>query len=788
MMSARTLSLFIVAVLILSSSPASPCQYEMKIFNHRLDGTKLRLYVDMTSKSGADASQVQLDHFDTRHSAGKGILKDIGLYHQKGNGLSTVLLLDRSGSLNWQLQAKTREASIQYVDAMEKGDEVALIFFAQEKDQVGFSSEPGEIRGTINSKIVGARPRPMKPDKQTRLYNYMVDAIHLAAEQGGRELKLVLVMSDGQEEVFGYTPEQVIEEAKKTHVGIFAVGFRGKSNLKGLEQLKQIAEQTGGRYVEADASSDLSGIFLYARKRAKKFLVVDEELCGLSKAEVSARPELDVQLLYDDCTSEHYAMPMNLLEEDLPACPNCSKGGDADCQDHETCVQGFCQKVETTASCQKIAAHKVQAVSCSANADCESLGKCICVQGQCAEGQVECQPWQKYDDQKGECAAIACGEGVTCPENTECREGKCAAIALCQPCQEKKDGVCFYVEDCKTDCRCAAGCACQDGQCLPSDLPEAQERPKCQDCNAPINGKCQVVECKDDADCESSCVSAQCVCAPEFGIEAEEGAKLTCQPLAEGPCNEAEIEVSRDSKTLCRVVACSKDTQCKDGDVCDGETGECMTAPFPPPWAWAAIGGGVLLLVILIVVLKRRKKEEDEEPEPAKPNPVKVATKIEEPPSPGPQNFQPGPNVHQRTMQDRPGPSGPVGPAKAHTVAESPYRLSISWEGRTVDRVLSFGTMTLGRESGEIQVPAGVVSNPHLRLQVTPSGVTVTDLGSTNGTFVNGNRLHVNEPLAMRPGTELMLGSVVRLRLGAAGPGVPGPGPGPVKGATVIDR
>jgi len=117
---------------------------------------------------------------------------------------------------------------------------------------------------------------------------------------------------------------------------------------------------------------------------------------------------------------------------------------------------------------------------------------------------------------------------------------------------------------------------------------------------------------------------------------------------------------------------------------------------------------------------------------------------------------------------------------------ESPYRLSASWEGRSIDRVLSFGPVTIGRESGDIVIPAGVVSNPHLRLDVSHSGVTVTDLGSTNGTFLNRERLHASVPVALRPGSTLMLGSVVQLRLDGVSTG-----PAPAaqrKGATVIDR
>jgi pSer/pThr/pTyr-binding forkhead associated (FHA) protein len=50
------------------------------------------------------------------------------------------------------------------------------------------------------------------------------------------------------------------------------------------------------------------------------------------------------------------------------------------------------------------------------------------------------------------------------------------------------------------------------------------------------------------------------------------------------------------------------------------------------------------------------------------------------------------------------------------------------------------------------------VSRRHARLQTWPGGAVVTDLGSTNGTLVNGRRLAPNEPTRLADGDELRLG------------------------------
>ena len=59
------------------------------------------------------------------------------------------------------------------------------------------------------------------------------------------------------------------------------------------------------------------------------------------------------------------------------------------------------------------------------------------------------------------------------------------------------------------------------------------------------------------------------------------------------------------------------------------------------------------------------------------------------------------------------------------------------------------------------------VSRKHARLQNTPQGWMLTDLGSTNGTSVNGQRLPAGQPHALQPGDRIALGTAVLVLQGA---------------------
>ena len=85
--------------------------------------------------------------------------------------------------------------------------------------------------------------------------------------------------------------------------------------------------------------------------------------------------------------------------------------------------------------------------------------------------------------------------------------------------------------------------------------------------------------------------------------------------------------------------------------------------------------------------------------------------------------------------------------------------------GKTVplDRPIQFG-----RESeNDICIPDGKVSRAHAKIEPTENGYSLTDLGSTNGTFVNDRpidhtvQLRIGDTITIGPARFLVLAQVV---------------------------
>jgi hypothetical protein len=72
------------------------------------------------------------------------------------------------------------------------------------------------------------------------------------------------------------------------------------------------------------------------------------------------------------------------------------------------------------------------------------------------------------------------------------------------------------------------------------------------------------------------------------------------------------------------------------------------------------------------------------------------------------------------------------------------------------------GPLTLGRtDAADITIDDTSVSKRHCVFEPTPEGMSLTDLGSTNGTSVNGAALTPNEPCLLEGGDMIDLGSFV---------------------------
>ncbi|MCB0016050.1 MAG: FHA domain-containing protein, partial [Anaerolineales bacterium] len=105
----------------------------------------------------------------------------------------------------------------------------------------------------------------------------------------------------------------------------------------------------------------------------------------------------------------------------------------------------------------------------------------------------------------------------------------------------------------------------------------------------------------------------------------------------------------------------------------------------------------------------------------------------------------------------------------ANPAAEFAARLVIE-QGPEPEKRFTLGNapQTIGRSANNgIVINDAEISRRHAQITPQGDGYVLEDLGSTNGTFVNGIRL--NHPMALKHGDSVEFGDTVRLRYWAAG-------------------
>jgi pSer/pThr/pTyr-binding forkhead associated (FHA) protein len=86
------------------------------------------------------------------------------------------------------------------------------------------------------------------------------------------------------------------------------------------------------------------------------------------------------------------------------------------------------------------------------------------------------------------------------------------------------------------------------------------------------------------------------------------------------------------------------------------------------------------------------------------------------------------------------------------------------------------GDVTIGRDEGvDLQLPDKTISRRHAALRIEGETGVVEDLGSSNGTFVNGAR--IEDPTRLREGDSLQMGATLLEVRSARGETIPFPPP-----------
>jgi hypothetical protein len=200
------------------------------------------------------------------------------------------------------------------------------------------------------------------------------------------------------------------------------------------------------------------------------------------------------------------------------------------------------------------------------------------------------------------------------------------------------------------------------------------------------------------------------------------------------PCTEACGAWQECKAGACVARTCAGDESCGAGSTC--KDGTCTQPKAKSSMLiWILAGAGALLLVAALLVLLRKKPPPPVIEEPPPPEPLPEAPPVEKPATAV--ELDPLPETHLVAMGGWATPGERWRLHKRKTVA-----------GGSDDPA----------DGVDLRFAVKQISARHAQFELFPSGdLWITDLGSTNGTFVNGKKLNPKERAKLQIGDQIKL-------------------------------
>lgn len=209
---------------------------------------------EATFKVGADLVQLNVSVFDSSGHILKGlpesaftvyennVKQQIVHFGQEDVPVSLGLLIDSSTSMSTK-KDRVVAAALAMVKASNPDDEVFVMDFNEEADVVqDFTSDLGALEKSL---------RDIPTKGETAMRDAALVAMDQLRSQGKRDKKVLVIISDGEDNSSIATTQQVVERARRGNVIVYAIGLLGEeqpqSAARAKAELDALTTETGGR-------------------------------------------------------------------------------------------------------------------------------------------------------------------------------------------------------------------------------------------------------------------------------------------------------------------------------------------------------------------------------------------------------------------------------------------------------------------------------------------------------------------------------------------------------------
>lgn len=227
---------------------APPVEKKGKEYTISVDVNEVVLHATVLDRKGHMVEDLKQDDF---HILEDGVPQNVAHFSHADIPVTMGIVIDDSGSMREKRQSVNASA-ITFVKTSNPQDQVFVVNF----NDVYYLDTPGDFANSIEDLKLALD----KIDSRggTALYDALVASID-HTKLGNRDKKILLVITDGEDNASRYSFDELMTRAQKSTVVIYTIGLLGNEETSGLfkvhggeahraaKVLERVADATGGQ-------------------------------------------------------------------------------------------------------------------------------------------------------------------------------------------------------------------------------------------------------------------------------------------------------------------------------------------------------------------------------------------------------------------------------------------------------------------------------------------------------------------------------------------------------------
>jgi Ca-activated chloride channel family protein len=229
------------------NTPPPPSEKKRREYTINVDVNLVVLHATVLDKRGRQVNDLKQDNFRVYEG---GVLQKLAVFSHADIPVTLGIVIDDSGSMREKRQS-VNAAAVTFVKTSNPQDQVFVVNF----NDVYYLDTPGDFATNIEELKAAL-------DKiDSRGGTALRDAVYASLDHiklGNRDKKVLLVITDGEDNASRYSFEELINYAQKGNAVIYTIGLLGVEEPGGLfkksggsrqaaKELRKVAEVTGGQ-------------------------------------------------------------------------------------------------------------------------------------------------------------------------------------------------------------------------------------------------------------------------------------------------------------------------------------------------------------------------------------------------------------------------------------------------------------------------------------------------------------------------------------------------------------